>query len=410
MGEPLTEPADARATRSADPGGVGAWREVLAVFLRLGLTAFGGPAAHTGLFRETVVRRHGWIDDPDFMDLVAATSVIPGPNSSELALAIGRRRAGWPGFLAAGAGFIMPAVVISVALAWLAVGAATAETVAAVLVGIDPVVIAILIVSVIGLGRSMAGDGARLFVAAIATIAFLAGLPEVAILLAGAGIVAGWQLARDRRPGGAAGPGGSLAMGALIATGGSMATAATTAAIGLLPIFLVFLKAGALLFGSGYVLVALLRADLVEGLGWITERQLLDAIAVGQATPGPLTSTAGYIGFLLAGLPGALVASVGIFLPAFVLVAFLEPIVRAVRSHPLAAAALGGAGAAALGLMAGVTIELAAVTLIPGGTFALIPLAVAAGATVALASGRVGPTVLIIVGGLIGLVRVFVVG
>ena len=201
------------------------------------------------------------------MDLVAATSVIPGPNSSELALAIGRRRAGWPGFLAAGAGFIMPAVVISVAFAWLAVGAATAETVSAVLVGIDPVVIAILIVSVFGLGRSMAGDGARVFVAAMATVAFIAGLPEVAILLAGAGVVAGWQLARDRRPGGAAGPGGSLAMGALIATGGSLAAAATTAAIGLLPIFLVFLKAGALLFGSGYVLVALLRADLVEGLG-----------------------------------------------------------------------------------------------------------------------------------------------
>jgi chromate transporter len=409
MGEPLTQAADGPASGPADQGGTGAWREVLAVFLQLGLTAFGGPAAHTGLFRETVVRRHRWIDDPDFMDLVAATSVIPGPNSSELALAIGRRRAGWPGFFAAGAGFILPAAVISVFLAWLAVGAATAETVAAVLVGIDPVVIAILIVSVLGLGRTMAGDGARLLVAAMAAIVYLAGLPEVGILFAGAAVIAGWRFIGERRPGGS-GSASSLALGALVAAGGSMATAATTAAIGLLPIFLVFLKAGSLLFGSGYVLVALLRADLVQGLGWITERQLLDAIAVGQATPGPLTSTAGYIGFLLAGLPGALVASVGIFLPAFVLVAFLEPIVRAVRSHSLAAAALSGAGAAALGLMAGVTVELAALTLLPGGTLAVLPLAVAVGATVALASGRVGPTVLIIVGGLIGLVRVVVVG
>jgi chromate transporter len=199
-------------------------------------------------------------------------------------------------------------------------------------------------------------------------------------------------------------------MAPLIGAGGSLAAAATSGAIGLLPIFLVFLKAGALLFGSGYVLVALLRADLVEGLGWITERQLLDAIAVGQATPGPLLSTAGYLGFLLAGLPGALAAAIGIFLPAFILVAFLEPIVAAVRARPLAAAALRGAGAAALGLMAGVTLELSAATLVPGGTVALLPLAVAVVATAALASGRVGPTALILAGGLIGLTRVVALG
>ncbi len=181
-------------------------------------------------------------------------------------------------------------------------------------------------------------------------------------------------------------------------------------AVGLVPIFLVFLKAGALLFGSGYVLLALLRSDLVIDLGWISERQLLDAIAVGQATPGPLLSTAGYLGFLLAGVPGALAASIGIFLPAFVLVALLEPIVRAVRTRPLAAAALGGAGAAALGLMVGVTIELAAATLVPGGSLAPLPIAVAIVATLALGSGRVGPTVLILAGGLIGLARVFLVG
>ena len=388
----------------------GTWREVLLVFLRLGLTAFGGPAAHTGLFRETLVRRLAWVDDRDFMDLVAATSVIPGPNSSELALAIGRRRAGWPGFLAAGAGFILPAVVISIGLAWLAVGAATAETVAAVLVGIDPVVVAILIVSVVALGRSMADVPSLLVVAVLATLAYLAGLAEVGILLFGAATVVGWRLAHERWPGGGATPRGSLLLGTMLATGGSVAAATTTAIIGLLPIFLVFLKAGALLFGSGYVLVALLRADLVEGLGWITERQLLDAIAVGQATPGPLTSTAGYIGFLLAGLPGALAATVGIYLPAMLLVAFLDPIVLAVRARPLAAAALRGAGAAALGLMAGVTIELAATTLVPGGTVALLPLMVAIVATAALASGRVGPTILILAGGLIGLARVVAVG
>jgi chromate transporter len=343
------------------------------------------------------------------VDLVAATSVIPGPNSSELALAVGRRRAGWPGFFAAGTGFILPAVIISVALAWLAVGAATAQTVAAILVGIDPVVVAILLVSVFGLGRSMADDPANLVVAMFATVAYVAGLAEVGILVAGAAAMVGRRLLRelgDRH----AGSSGSRALAPLVVAGGSLAAAATSAAIGLLPIFLVFLKAGALLFGSGYVLVALLRADLVEGLGWITERQLLDAIAVGQATPGPLTSTAGYLGFILAGLPGALAASVGIFLPAFILVAFLEPIVAAVRARPLATAALRGAGAAALGLMAGVTLELAAATLLPSGAVAFLPLAVAVVATAALASGRVGPTALILVGGLIGLIRVISVG
>lgn len=383
---------------------------MLVVFLRLGLTAFGGPAAHTGLFRETLVRRHAWIDDRDFMDLVAATSVIPGPNSSELALAVGRRRAGWPGFLAAGTGFILPAVIISVALAWLAVGAATAETMSVILIGIDPVVVAILLVSVFGLGRSMAGDAVYIVIGLSATIAYVAGLAEVGILLAGALIVVGWRLLRGRPEIDGDGAGRSPAMAPLIGAGGSLAAAATSGAIGLLPIFLVFLKAGALLFGSGYVLVALLRADLVEGLGWITERQLLDAIAVGQATPGPLLSTAGYLGFLLAGLPGALAAAIGIFLPAFILVAFLEPIVAAVRARPLAAAALRGAGAAALGLMAGVTLELSAATLVPGGTVALLPLAVAVVATAALASGRVGPTALILAGGLIGLTRVVALG
>ena len=399
-----------RPASAPDSAGSGSWIEVLRVFLRLGLTAFGGPAAHTGLFRETLVRRLAWVDDRDFLDLVAATSVIPGPNSSELALAIGRRRAGWPGFLAAGAGFILPALGISIALAWLAIGAATAQTVAAVLVGIDPVVVAILLVSVVGLARSMAGEPANLAVAALATVAYLAGVAEVATLLAGALLIVVWHLSQERRPGTRDGSSGGPALGFVTVAGGTLAATATSAAVGLLPIFLVFLKAGALLFGSGYVLVALLRADLVESLGWITERQLLDAIAVGQATPGPLLSTAGYLGFLLGGLPGALAASIGIFLPAFVLVAFLEPIVRAVRSRPLAAAALRGAGAAALGLMAGVTVELASTTLAPGGLVAWLPLTVAVGATVALASGRVGPTILIVVGGLIGLARVAGVG
>ncbi|HEY8169342.1 MAG: chromate efflux transporter [Candidatus Limnocylindrales bacterium] len=405
----------------------GDWREVLAVFLRLGLTAFGGPAAHTGLFRETLVRRRGWLSDDDFMDLVAATSTIPGPNSSELALAIGRRRAGWPGFAAAGIGFILPAVVISIVLAWLAVGAASVEVMAAVLAGIDPVVVAILVVSVAGLAWVMVGDRIRLAVAGLAMLAYLAGLPEIAILAGGAAIVLVWRAARpprpvsslddpivDEVPGATEGePPSQTGLRGFVAPGAwwlATASSASTVVIGLAPIFLVFLKAGALLFGSGYVLVALLRADLVVDLGWITERQLLDAIAVGQATPGPLTSSAGYIGFLLAGVPGALVATAGIYLPALILVGLLEPIVQAVKTRPTAAAALAGAGAGALGLLAGVTIELARAALLPAGSPAPVPIVVAGVATVALASGRVGPTILILLGGLIGMVRVFVVG
>ena len=380
MGEPLTH---------------GRAREVLAVFLRLGLTAFGGPTAHIALFRGELVRRRGWLDDAELLELVGAASVIPGPNSTELAIAIGRRRAGWAGFAAAGAGFILPAVTIVLALAWLYREAGARPELGAVLAGVEPVLIAILAAAVVGLGRTMAGDRPRLALAAGAAILYVAGIAELAIL--GAGAITLVAL-RGLWP-----PGRSALFG--LGVGGGLAGGS---AVGLVPLFLVFLKAGALLFGSGYVLVAFLRADLVGDLGWLTEGQLLDAIAIGQLTPGPLFTSATFIGYLLAGLPGAAVATVGIFLPSFVFVAFLDPIVHAVRGDPRARAALDGVAAAALGLMTGVTLLLASHALAPDGRpdAAWIAVAVAAGG--ALATRRLGATTLIGLGALAGLVRLAV--
>lgn len=372
--------------------------ELAVSFLRLGLTAFGGPAAHIGLMRQAFVRRRGWLDDATFLDLVGLSNLIPGPTSTELAMHIGHRRAGWAGFLVAGIGFIAPAVIIVLALAWAYVAFGSRPEAKAVLAGIAPVVIAIVANAGIVLGRAALRTPALVAVTAAVVVGSLLGASEILLLLGGGAFTLAFAEGRWRSTGpsraGAVAI-GSLGSGRIVALAGGLA-----AVVGPLAILLEFLKIGAVVFGSGYVLVALLRTELVVDLRWISDAQLLDAVAVGQLTPGPVFSTATFIGYLVGGWLGAVAATVGIFLPAFAFVAVSVKLLDRLRASRRARAFLDGVNAAAVGLIAVVAAGLLAT--VRGD---LPSLAIAAVALAILFQGRIGAAWLILGGALIGLVR-----
>ncbi len=342
-------------------------RQLAWLFLKLGTIAFGGPAAHVAMMEDEVVRRRRWMTRERFLDLLGATNLIPGPNSTEMAIHIGYLRAGWSGLLLAGTCFILPAALIVSGIAWAYVRFGALPQALAVLYGIKPVIIAVVVQALWGLGKTAVKTRFLGFVAVGALGASLLGVNELAILFAGGMVVALWRWAMERRHAGV-----SVFMPLL----GTAAAAAPVAAgvFGLWLLFLVFLKIGSVLFGSGYVLLAFLRADLVERLGWLTEAQLLDAVAVGQMTPGPVFTTATFIGYVLGDGIGALVATVGIFLPAFVFVALSGPLVPRIRRSKTAGAVLDGVNVASLALMAAVTISLAraAIVDVPTAVLALI--------------------------------------
>ncbi|MFZ1473661.1 MAG: chromate efflux transporter [Anaerolineae bacterium] len=325
-------------------------RDVFLVFLKLGLTAFGGPAAHVGLFHDEIVRRRRWLNDQEFLDLLGATNLIPGPNSTEMAIHVGRLRAGWLGLIAGGVGFILPAMLLVMALAAAYVRFGATPQVNWLLLGIKPVIIAIIAQALWALGQKALTDRVTMAAAGLALALALAGVNELALLF---GITLAVMLIRNWRfwP---------RAAGALALPWGlSWMVAAGAAPFTLARLFLTFLKIGSVLYGSGYVLFAFVRADFVLRLGWLSDRQLIDAIAVGQVTPGPLFTTATFIGYLLGGAVGAVLATVGIFLPAFIFVAISGPLIPRLRTSPWAGALLDGANAASLGLMAAVTWQLA---------------------------------------------------
>ena len=328
-----------------EPSRAGRLRELLVVFGTLGVIGFGGPAAHIALMRREVVERRRWLSDQRMVDLVGITNLIPGPNSTEMAMHVGRLRAGGAGLVVAGLAFILPAAAIVLALAWAYVTYGSTPTGEALLYGIKPVVFAIVVVALLAFARTALAGPLRVAVAAAVAILWAIGVNELVLLAAGAITVAALRLG-TRRPWAAIG---------LI---GPPAALAAASSVNLLTLGAVFLKAGALLYGSGYVLLAFLRGDLVVRLGWLTDAQLLDAVAVGQVTPGPLFTTATFIGYLLAGLPGALVATVAIFAPAFVFVALIGPVAERLRERALTAPLLDGVNAAALGLMAAVSVQL----------------------------------------------------
>lgn len=324
-----------------------------------------------------MVRRRGWLSPTAFLDLVSATQLIPGPNSTELALHIGFRRARWAGLVVAGAAFILPAALVTLGVAWAYARYGALPRGRAVLAGVTPVVLAVVAHALWGLGRTALRSALSVALAVAAGLAAALGTHELLILTVAAGIAV-----LDRR---------------VIAGGDPLALAMDPVALG--PLFGVFAKAGSLLFGSGYVLLAFLRTDLVVRLGWLTGPQLVDAIAVGQATPGPVFTTATFIGYQLAGLSGAAVATLGIFLPAFLFVAVTAPVLPRLRAHRDLGAALDGLNAASLGLMAA---ALAPVALGAAGR-PLLTAGVGLPAVALLLAGRAGPMTLLVAGAAAGL-------
>jgi chromate transporter len=376
------------------PGGTSVrYRDLAAFFARLGLTAFGGPAVHIALMEATVVRERRWMPRERFLDLLGAANLIPGPSSTELAIYIGYDLGGPIGLLIAGICFILPAALVTLAFAWAYVRFGALPSAAGMLAGMKPVIIAVLLQALFGLAKVAAKTWQLAALGAAAAAASLAGVSQLGILLA-AGALA---LAARRR---SASDGGTVAALVPAAAGIPAAAAATIQSPGLVGLFLVFAKTGAFLFGSGYVLLAFLRSDLVDRLHWLTEAQLLDAVAVGQITPGPVFTTATFIGYVLSGVPGAAAATLGIFAPAFVLVAASGLIVPRLRRSAAAGAFLDGVNVAALGLMAAVAWELGRVSLVAPWT-----IAVTAVSGVLLIRFRASPVWLLLAGGALGILR-----
>jgi chromate transporter len=363
--------------------------ELLWLFLKLGATAFGGPAAHIAMMQEEVVRRRAWLTDEEFLDLLGAVNLLPGPNSTELAIHIGLTRGGPAGLLVAGVAFILPAMLITGAFGWAYVTYGALPQVGWLLYGVKPVMIAIILHALRALAPKAARTNPLRLIAAAALVAALLGAHEL-LVLASAGLLA--MIAASVKPAASDVTSPLIAPALLAIPAATAASAATPTTL-----LWVFAKIGSVLFGSGYVLLAFLRAELVDRLGWLTEPQLIDAVAVGQVTPGPVFTTATFIGYLLAGPSGALAATIGIFLPAFFFVAVSGPLVRKLRASPAASALLDGVNAASLALMAAVSLQLAAAALID-----LPTLLIAAASLPALTRHKLNPTWLLAAGALTG--------
>jgi len=333
--------------------------ELTQLFLKLGIIGFGGPAAHIAMMEDEVVTRRNWMTRDHFLDIVGATNLIPGPNSTEMTMHVGYHRAGWPGLFVAGSCFILPAVLITAALAWGYVQFGSLPQVAPFLIGIKPAILVIILGAVWKLGQK-ALKGWRLAVIGIGVLAavFL-GVNEVIALLGGGLIGMLWLRLSERWLGQAA----ALLLPIPGLRGGLADHLQAGQPPNLWELFLFFLKIGSILYGSGYVLVALLEGGLVHDLGWLTQQQLLDAIAIGQFTPGPVLSTATFIGYLILGPPGAIVATAGIFLPSFIFVGLLNPIIPRLRQLSWTAAFLDAVNISAVALILAVLINLGRTTL-----------------------------------------------
>ena len=334
--------------------------EILRLFLRLGLTAFGGPAAHISLMEREAVERRGWMSREGFLDLVGACNLLPGPGSTQVAMALCYSRGGWMGLVVAGACFILPASLATLALAWAYVRYGSLPQSQGLLYGIKPVMVAIIVQAVWNLGRTAFRHWQLALAGLVCFAAALAGASPIAVLLASGALALLATWARLRR-------GAAMGFAVLPAAAGS----GVAGAVGLSSIFLVFLKLGVVVFGSGYVLVAFLKADLVDRLHWVTQPQLLDAITAGQVTPGPVFATATFLGYLLRGWSGAAVATLAIFLPSFFMAGLVGALAGRIRRSKLAAAFLDGVNAAAVALMAAVALSLGRATMMDGWTLAL---------------------------------------
>jgi len=330
--------------------------EIALVFLKLGTIAFGGPAAHLAIMEEEFVRRRRWITQAEFLDRLATANLIPGPSSTEVAIFVGQLKRGWRGLIVAGCCFIIPAAVMVSLIAWAYVRFGSLPKVEGVLSAIKPAVVAIVIQALGKLGKTALGTPLLALIAGLAAVLSLMGVSLVLVLLL-AGLISVSTLALRNRLLLSAVP---KVVGLPKFIGGAIAVSAIGAVfpVALGRLFLSFLKIGSVVFGSGYVLLAFLQTEFVQRLHWLTDKQLIDAVAVGQFTPGPVFTTATFIGYVVAGWRGATVATIGIFLPGFVLVAVSGPQIPRLRRSAIASAALDGVVAGSLALMAVVTWQL----------------------------------------------------
>jgi chromate transporter len=375
------------------------WKDLLAVaglFLKLGTISFGGPAAHIALMDQEVVRKRGWLDREHFLDLLAATNLVPGPNATEMAIHIGYVRAGWPGLMLAGASFILPAFLISLALSWIYVRFGTLPEAKALFYGINPVVMAIILVATYRLGKSALNGKLQIILGVLAFGGALLGANDVVILLvAGAAGVFLYALpARLQKRT----PLSIILPLAFLLQVFPKAWAWLDNRLALLGFF--FLKVGALLFGSGMVLFAFIQRDVVSRYGWLSHQQLIDAIAVGQMTPGPVLSSATFIGYLVSGWQGALVATTAVFLPSFVIVVLMGPVIPCLRKSPFAQAFLKGVNAAVVALILAVSLTLFRSAIVDGWTVIILLLGL-----IALLRFRVDTLWLVLGGAFIGFIR-----
>ena len=371
--------------------------EVAALFLKLGTISFGGPAAHVALMEQEVVTRRGWLARDHFLDLLAATNLVPGPNAVEMACQIGYVRAAWAGLVAGGVAFIIPAFLISLALAWVYQRFGALPPIAALFYGINPVVLAILLGATYRLGRTALRDKRAVALAVACLAAALLGANEILVLLA-AGAIGMVMYSRLRWPR----PTGLVL--SWVPLTASLPLLAALSEDRLVRLFLFWLKTGAVLFGSGMVLFALIKDDVVSRYGWLTAQEFLDAIVVGQMTPGPVLSSATFIGYLVEGLPGALAATVGVFLPAFVIVALIGPRMERLRRSPVAQAFLRGVNAAVVALIMAVAVAIFRTAIVDAWTGAILVLSLAA-----LLRFKVDALWLVLVGAAAGLVRFLIV-
>lgn len=359
--------------------------ELVKLFLKLGIVAFGGPAAHIAMMEDEVVHRRKWITREHFLDLVGATNLIPGPNSTEMAIHIGYIRGGLPGLIVSGLSFIIPAVIITGALAWVYVSFGSLPQVEPFLFGIKPAVISVILVAIIRLGRIAAKNIPLIIIGIVVALASLSGVNEIVALVSGG--VIGIILYIIKRPESKNIPAWIIPLLSLLwglFKGGDARGAAVVSGTGIISIplwklGLFFLKVGSVLYGSGYVLVAFLEGGLVQDYGWLTKQQLLDAIAIGQFTPGPVLSTATFVGYIVSGIPGAVISTIAIFLPSFIFVLILNPVIPRLRGSKGMSAFLDAVNISAIGLMAAVIVHLASSAITDWGSVLIAVVTVAAG-------------------------------
>lgn len=372
---------------------------VVRLAFRLGCTAFGGPAAHIAMLRDEAVERRKWLSDQHFLDLIGLTNLIPGPNSTEMVMHVGHERAGWRGLVGAGTAFILPAAAITLAFSWAYVEYGATAPGEWILRGIKPVVLAVIVQAIWGLGRTAIKGPWFAAVGALIVALYLLGINEIALLFGGAALAAGgqWLTSTWQARGSGTSASSLLLLGLPGLLPATQAVADPTVSYSLGRMFLAFLKIGSVLYGSGYVLLAFLQNEFVDDLGWLTEQQLLDAVAIGQVTPGPVFTTATFVGYIAGGFPGAVVATLAIFIPAFLFVGLLRPVLPRLQAIPWVRPLLDGVNIAAIGLMVAVSVLLTADAVVD-----VMTAVIAVVAFVLLVRFRVNSAVLIVAGAVVG--------